>query len=160
METCIKDGEEKHHCFNAYLLLPALQLWQSNILQFASLNGWQMGLGFCAILCLEKFTHTNKKKINVPWAQLQQGSWLPSVHIKLTSQSSLPALPPTHFSDLEWDVLSVEVPPGAPADGNPSYLSETAINLGKPVSITCFEFFRWNITEVQVLLKHTGRSCG
>jgi len=94
------------------------------------------------ILCLEKFTHINKNKIDVSRAQLQQGSWLPSVRIKLTSQSSLPALPPTHFFDLEQDVLSIEVPPGMPADGNPSHLSETAVNLAKPVSIMCFELFR------------------
>lgn len=98
--------------------------------------------GLRVILCLEKFTGINKGKMNVPQAQLQQGSWLPSGLVKLTSQSYLPALPLTRFPDLQWDILSVEAPPGAPADGDHPYLSETTVNLAEPVSMMCFELFR------------------
>lgn len=38
METCMKDGEEKHHHLSAYSLLPALQLQQAGILQLPSLK--------------------------------------------------------------------------------------------------------------------------
>lgn len=53
----------------------------------------------CYSLSGEVHLH-QQNKINVPQAQLQQGSWLPSVPIKFTSTASLLALPWAHFLTL------------------------------------------------------------